>query len=34
MRIVRALDRWLCLAGGSCCVARSQGAWDRIGKRE
>jgi hypothetical protein len=27
VRILRVLDRLICRAGRSCCVARSQAAW-------
>jgi len=28
IRLLRSADRALCMIGRSCCVARSQGAWD------
>jgi hypothetical protein len=30
IRFLHAVDRALCLVGRSCCVARSQSAWDRV----
>jgi len=32
IRALRVLDRAICIVGRSCCVARSQGAWDRVSR--
>jgi hypothetical protein len=29
LRLLRALDRAICRVGGSCCVSRANGAWQR-----